>query len=48
MAAGEFVSMSAQRELFEKQIALEKEELIADPKEEEEELALLYQAKGIP
>jgi len=48
MAAGEFVSMSAQRELFEKQIALEKEELEADPKEEEEELALLYQAKGIP
>lgn len=48
MAAGEFVSMSAQRELFEKQIALEKEELIADPQEEEEELALLYQAKGIP
>jgi VIT1/CCC1 family predicted Fe2+/Mn2+ transporter len=34
--------------LFEKQIALEKDELIADPKEEEEELALLYQAKGIP
>ena len=48
MAAGEFVSMSAQRELFEKQIELEKAELEADPKEEEDELALLYQAKGIP
>jgi VIT1/CCC1 family predicted Fe2+/Mn2+ transporter len=48
MAAGEFVSMSAQRELFEKQLALEKAELEADPKEEEDELALLYQAKGIP
>ncbi len=48
MGAGEFVSMAAQKELFEKQIALEKEELEADPKEEEEELTLLYQAKGIP
>lgn len=48
MGAGEYVSMAAQKELFEKQIALEKEELEADPKEEEEELSLLYQAKGIP
>jgi vacuolar iron transporter family protein len=47
MGAGEYVSMAAQKELFEKQIALEKEELEADPKEEEEELSLLYQAKGV-
>lgn len=48
MAAGEYVSVSAQRELFEQQIALEKQELEMSPKEEEEELALIYQAKGVP
>jgi len=48
MAAGEYVSMRAQRELFEQQIAMEKQELEMSPKEEEEELALIYQAKGIP
>ncbi|HWP56886.1 MAG TPA: VIT1/CCC1 family protein [Candidatus Acidoferrales bacterium] len=48
MAAGEYVSMRAQRELFEQQIALEKQELEMSPREEEEELALIYQAKGIP
>lgn len=48
MGAGEYVSMGAQRELFEQQIALEKQELEMSPKEEEEELSLIYQAKGIP
>src|SRR3970040_491033 len=48
MGAGEYVSVRAQRELFEQQIAMEKEELEMSPKEEEEELALIYQAKGIP
>jgi VIT1/CCC1 family predicted Fe2+/Mn2+ transporter/rubrerythrin len=48
MAAGEYVSVSAQREVFEQQIAIEKEELEMSPKEEEEELSLIYQAKGIP
>ncbi len=48
MAAGEYISMRAQRELFEQQIAMEKQELEISPKEEEEELALIYQAKGIP
>jgi VIT1/CCC1 family predicted Fe2+/Mn2+ transporter len=48
MAAGEYVSVRAQRELFEQQIALEKQELEMSPKEEEEELSLIYQAKGIP
>ena len=48
MAAGEYVSVRAQRELFEQQIAMEKQELEMLPKEEEEELALIYQAKGIP
>ncbi|MBI2914028.1 MAG: VIT1/CCC1 transporter family protein [Chloroflexi bacterium] len=48
MAAGEYVSMRAQRELFERQIELEKGELEAAPEEEERELALIYQAKGLP
>jgi VIT1/CCC1 family predicted Fe2+/Mn2+ transporter len=48
MAAGEYVSMRAQRELFEQQIAMEKQELEMSPKEEEEELSLIYQAKGVP
>jgi VIT1/CCC1 family predicted Fe2+/Mn2+ transporter len=48
MAAGEYVSMRAQRELFEQQIKMEQEELEMSPKEEEEELSLIYQAKGLP
>ena len=48
MAAGEYVSMRAQREVFEQQIAMEKQELEMSPKEEEEELSLIYRAKGIP
>ena len=48
MGAGEYVSMAAQKELLEQQIALEKQELEMSPREEEEELSLLYQAKGIP
>ncbi len=48
MGAGEFVSVTSQRELFERQIALEKEELEANPEEERRELALIYRAKGLP
>jgi VIT1/CCC1 family predicted Fe2+/Mn2+ transporter len=48
MGAGEFVSVMSQRELFERQIALEKEELEADPEQERRELALIYRAKGLP
>lgn len=46
MAAGEYVSMQSQRELFERQIALERAELEAAPEEEEAELAGIYRAKG--
>jgi VIT1/CCC1 family predicted Fe2+/Mn2+ transporter len=46
MATGEYVSMQSQRELFERQIALEKAELEAMPDEEQRELAALYVAKG--
>jgi VIT1/CCC1 family predicted Fe2+/Mn2+ transporter len=48
MAAGEYVSMRSQRELFERQIDLEKAELAVVPGEEQEELTLIYQAKGLP
>lgn len=48
MGAGEFISVTSQRELFERQIALEKEELETDPDEERMELALIYRAKGLP
>ena len=48
MAAGEYVSIRAQREVFEQQIAMEQQELEMSPQEEEEELSLIYQAKGIP
>ena len=48
MAAGEYVSVRSQREMFEYQIALEKEELDEYPEEEAEELALIYAARGMP
>lgn len=47
MAAGEYVSVRSQREVFEHQIALEREELEAYPEEEAAELALIYEARGI-
>jgi len=46
MAAGEYISMQSQRELFERQIALERAEMEAMPEEEEAEMAALYRAKG--
>jgi VIT1/CCC1 family predicted Fe2+/Mn2+ transporter len=48
MAAGEYISMQSQRELFERQIALERAEIEAMPEEEEAELAASYRAKGFP
>ena len=48
MAAGEYISMQSQRELFERQIALERAEIEAMPEEEEAELAAAYRAKGFP
>jgi VIT1/CCC1 family predicted Fe2+/Mn2+ transporter len=47
MAAGEYVSMRSQREMFEYQIGLERDELREYPEEEAEELALIYQARGM-
>jgi len=48
MAAGEYISMQSQRELFERQIALERAELEAMPEEEQAEMAALYRSKGFP
>jgi VIT1/CCC1 family predicted Fe2+/Mn2+ transporter len=48
MAAGEYVSMASQREMYEREIALEAQELEEKPEEERDELALLYRAKGLP
>jgi VIT1/CCC1 family predicted Fe2+/Mn2+ transporter len=47
MAAGEYVSVRSQRELYEYQIALERDELAEYPEEEAEELALIYNARGL-
>jgi VIT1/CCC1 family predicted Fe2+/Mn2+ transporter len=47
MAAGEYVSMASQREMYEREISLEAQELEEKPEEEREELALLYRAKGL-
>lgn len=48
MAMGEWISVQSARELQEKQIASEAEELQNAPAEEQEELTLIYRAKGIP
>ncbi|MGA9602979.1 MAG: VIT1/CCC1 transporter family protein [Methyloceanibacter sp.] len=48
MAAGEFISMLSQKEMFEYQIGQEKDELERYPAEEAEELALIYAARGVP
>lgn len=48
MAAGEYISVRSQREVFEYQIAIEKKELEEYPEEEMEELSFIYQARGLP
>lgn len=48
MASGEWVSVRSQRELCESQLAEEREELERYPDEEAEELALIYEARGVP
>ena len=48
MAAGEYVSVASQRDLFKREIDLERQELIEKPEEERLELELIYRAKGLP
>ncbi|HEV7239199.1 MAG TPA: VIT1/CCC1 transporter family protein [Thermoanaerobaculia bacterium] len=47
MALGEWLSVQSSRELYRHQLETEAEELEAAPEEEEEELALIYQARGL-
>lgn len=47
MALGEWLSVQSARELYANQIASEAAELEAFPAEEEEELRLIYEAKGL-
>jgi len=48
MAAGEYISMRSQRDLYEQSLEMEEAEIRDWPEEEEEELALIYRAKGLP
>jgi vacuolar iron transporter family protein len=47
MAAGEFVSMRAQAELFERELALENFEIMRRPEGERRELVHIYESRGI-
>jgi VIT1/CCC1 family predicted Fe2+/Mn2+ transporter len=48
MAIGEWVSVQSARELYERQVRTEGEEIRSVPDEEREELTLIYEAKGLP
>jgi VIT1/CCC1 family predicted Fe2+/Mn2+ transporter len=48
MALGEWLSVNTARESYQRQIDVEAAELEEVPDEEKEELALIYQAKGLP
>ncbi|HEU4726982.1 MAG TPA: VIT1/CCC1 transporter family protein, partial [Kofleriaceae bacterium] len=48
MALGEWVSVTSSRELAERELRVERDELAAAPEEEREELQLIYEAKGVP
>jgi VIT1/CCC1 family predicted Fe2+/Mn2+ transporter len=47
MAMGEWLSVNSAREMSQRQIDREAEELEADPELEKEELVLIYQSKGL-
>ena len=48
MALGEWISVKSSQELYENQMDLEMQELEVNPEGEKREIALIYQAKGIP
>lgn len=48
MAAGELVSVRAQRELAERELQVERQELMDEPEAERRELAAMYRARGVP
>lgn len=47
MAAGEYVSMSAQSELLHRELEIERRALRTEPEAEEEELAQVYERRGL-
>jgi len=47
MAIGEWISVQSTHELYERQVKTEAAELLSVPDEEREELALIYEAKGL-
>jgi VIT1/CCC1 family predicted Fe2+/Mn2+ transporter len=47
MAMGEWLSVQSARELAQRQLAIEADEIRAVPHEEQQELALIYEAKGL-
>lgn len=47
MAAGEYVSMRAQRELLEAELAMERREIAHRPDKERRELAAIYRSRGV-
>lgn len=47
MALGEWLSVQSSRELYHHQIQVEEAEIAANPEEEIEELALIYEARGL-
>ena len=48
MGASGYLAAKSEREVFEHEIAMEREEIRLMPELEQEELTLLYQAKGVP
>ncbi len=48
MAMGEYVSMKAQRELFERELRAEEREIKRRPEAEQRELVQRYRSKGVP
>lgn len=48
MAAGEYVSMSAQRDLLARELEVERQALVSSPQDEFRELAELYERRGLP
>ena len=47
MAAGEYLSMQAQRELLERELEMERREHTRNPEHEVEELAEIYESRGV-
>jgi VIT1/CCC1 family predicted Fe2+/Mn2+ transporter len=47
MAMGEWISVKSSRELAEREMRTERDELEANPEEERQELQLIYEAKGL-